>query len=129
MRPTGRATLQWIQVPPASIFVRPRVLRSTRSADMTQAVTNITIRVPAALRDCCAGRSNFPLAAPSVRVVLEELEQRYPPLYRSVCDETGAVRRHINVFVNSSSIRDREGLDTALEQGDTVPILTAVAGG
>ncbi len=96
---------------------------------MTQAVTNITIRVPAALRDCCAGRSNFPLAAPSVRVVLEELEQRYPPLYRSVCDETGAVRRHINVFVNSSSIRDREGLDTVLEPGDTVTILTAVSGG
>ncbi|HEY6196627.1 MAG TPA: MoaD family protein [Candidatus Eisenbacteria bacterium] len=96
---------------------------------MTQAVTNVTIRVPAALRDCCAGRSSFPLAAPTVRVVLEELEQRYPPLYRSVCDETGAVRRHINVFVNTSSIRDREGLDTVLEPGDTVTILTAVSGG
>jgi molybdopterin converting factor small subunit len=46
-----------------------------------------------------------------------------------VCDETGAVRQHINVFVNSTHMRDREGLDTALASGDTIIILPAVSGG
>jgi MoaD family protein len=64
-----------------------------------------------------------------VRAVLEELERRYPSLYRNICDETGAVRRHVNVFVNTSHVRDRDGLDTALVPGDEVMILPAVSGG
>ena len=52
-----------------------------------------------------------------------------PPLYRNVCDETGTVRRHVNVFVNSDNVRDRDGLDTALAPGDVVTILPAVSGG
>jgi len=61
--------------------------------------------------------------------VLDELERSYPSLYRSICDETGAVRRHVNLFVNASHIRDREGLETALVPGDEVTILPAVSGG
>jgi molybdopterin converting factor small subunit len=67
--------------------------------------------------------------APSVRAALEELELRYPALHRSICDETGAVRRHINLFVNTQHMRDRNGLDTSLEPGDVVTIMTAVSGG
>jgi MoaD family protein len=89
----------------------------------------ITIRVPAVLRDCCKGASELSLRAPSVRAALEELERIYPALYRSVCDETDRLRRHVNLFVNASDIRDREGLDTALVPGDVVTILPAVSGG
>jgi molybdopterin converting factor small subunit len=39
------------------------------------------------------------------------------------------VRRHVNVFVNKSNVREREGLDTALAPGDVVTILPAVSGG
>ena len=92
-------------------------------------VTTITIGVPAVLRDYCDGAKEIPLPASSVRAALEELERRHPSLYRSICDETGTVRRHINLFVNTSHIRDREGLDTALAQGDVVTILPAVSGG
>ncbi len=89
----------------------------------------ITIHVPAVLRGCCAGAAELSLAAASVRAALEEIERRHPALYRSVCDETGAVRRHVNLFVNTSHVRDREGLDTALAPGDVVTILPAVSGG
>jgi molybdopterin converting factor small subunit len=61
--------------------------------------------------------------------VLEDLERIHPGLYRSVCDETGAVRRHVNLFVNELHMRDRDGLDTALAPGDKVTILPAVSGG
>ena len=89
----------------------------------------IAIHVPATLRDCCEGTAELFLSAPSVRVALEELERSHPSLYRSVCDETGAVRRHVNLFVNTSHVRDREGLDTALVPGDVITILPAVSGG
>jgi molybdopterin converting factor small subunit len=69
------------------------------------------------------------LSAASLRVVLEELQKHYPALHRSICDETGAVRRHINLFVNTHHMRDRDGLDTPLEPGDVVTIMTAVSGG
>jgi molybdopterin converting factor small subunit len=50
-------------------------------------------------------------------------------LYRNVCDETGAVRRHLNIFVNSDNVRDLDGVDTTLMPGDVVTILPAVSGG
>ena len=90
---------------------------------------SITIHVPAALRADVGGASELSLSAASVRAVLDELERRHPSLYRGICDETGAVRRHVNLFVNSSHVRDRDGLDTALVPGDTVTILPAVSGG
>ena len=50
-------------------------------------------------------------------------------MYCNLCDETGALRRHLNLFVNESHMRDRGGLDTVLEPGDVVTILAAVSGG
>ena len=91
--------------------------------------TTITIHVPRELRACCEGASTLALAASSVRAVLEELEQRHPSLYRSVCDETGTVRRHVNLFVNLAHMRERQGLNTVLESGDVITILPAVSGG
>ena len=90
---------------------------------------NITVYVPSPLRNYCAGASELPLAAPNVRAALEQLEQTHPLLFRSVCDETGAVRRHVNLFVNSAHVRDREGLDTVLIPGDILTIMPAVSGG
>lgn len=95
---------------------------------MTQTTTHL-IYVPTALRAYCGGLSKFPMAAPDVRTLLGSIEREYPRLYPNICDETGAVRRHLNIFVNNSSIRDGEGLDTALAEGDVVTILTAVSGG
>ena len=69
------------------------------------------------------------MAATTLRALLDDLERRFPELHRSTCDETGAVRRHINIFVNSDHMRDRNGLDTALEPGDVVTLMTAVSGG
>jgi molybdopterin converting factor small subunit len=91
--------------------------------------TTVTIHVPGALRHYCGGAAQLTLSAPSVRGALEEIERLYPALYLGVCDETGAVRRHVNVFVNTSNVRDCNGLDTALEPGDVVTILPAVSGG
>jgi molybdopterin converting factor small subunit len=81
------------------------------------------------LRAECGGAAELCVSAATVRAALEQLEQSHPALYRSVCDETGAVRRHVNLFVNSSFLHQREGLDTALVPGDVLTIMPAVSGG
>jgi molybdopterin synthase sulfur carrier subunit len=91
--------------------------------------SSVSVLVPGPLREYCDGASELSLSAGNVRDALHELERNHPSLYRNVCDETGAVRRHINIFVNASHMRDREGLDTALIPGDEVIILPAVSGG
>jgi len=95
---------------------------------MTQA-SDVTVHVPGPLRAYIAGASQLSLTVTSVRAALERLERDHPSLYRNICDETGKVRRHLNIFVNSDNVRDLEGLDTALAAGDTLIILPAVSGG
>jgi molybdopterin converting factor small subunit len=95
---------------------------------MAGAVT-VTIHVPGPLRACCDGAAELFLSASSVRDTLDQLERSHPSLYHSVCDETGTVRRHVNLFVNTSHVRDRKGLDTVLVPGDVITILPAVTGG
>jgi molybdopterin converting factor small subunit len=89
----------------------------------------ITVQLPGVLRTYCGGATELTVSAANVRAALEQIERTYPALHRCVCDETGAVRRHINVFVNSDHMRERDGLDTALVAGDTITILPAVSGG
>ncbi len=103
-----------------------RPLQPTRS---TARAATIAVSVPTPLRHCCAGAAELSLQAASPRAMLEELERRYPALHRSICDETGAVRRHINLFINTEHMRDRDGLETPLAAGDVVTIMTAVSGG
>jgi len=89
----------------------------------------ITIHIPGVLRSYCQGASELSFSVPSVRAALEQVERNHPSRYKSICDETGAIRRHVNLFVNTSDVREREGLDTALAPGDVLTILPAVSGG
>jgi molybdopterin synthase sulfur carrier subunit len=88
-----------------------------------------TLHVAGQLRQYCGGAMELPIAAATVRAALEDLERQQLALYRNVCDETGAVRRHLNVFVNADNIRDLDGIDTKLAPGDVLTILPAVSGG
>ena len=89
----------------------------------------VTIHVPGALRTYCGGAEQLQTSARTVRAALDELERLQLALYRNVCDETGAVRRHLNVFVNADNVRDLSGVDTKLSPGDVLTILPAVSGG
>jgi MoaD family protein len=89
----------------------------------------VTVRLSSQLRAWCGVAAALELEATSLRGALATLEQSHPALYRSICDEAGAVRRHVNVFVNGANVRDGGGLDTALAPGDEVMVLPAVSGG
>ena len=96
---------------------------------MAASKNSVTVHIPRELRAYCDGVPQLMIAASDVRSVLGELERQYPDLYRGICDDTGAVRRHVNVFVNSDHMRDRAGLDTPLVPGDVITVVPAVSGG
>ena len=102
--------------------------RLTSALPVNQVAT-ITVSIPTPLRNCCRGKAELSLQTASPRDMLAELERRHPALHRSICDETGKVRPHINLWINSDHIRDRDGLETQLITGDVVTIMTAVSGG
>ena len=92
-------------------------------------ISSVVVFVPAPLRQYCGNAAELTVAAETVAQVLGEMERSQPHLYRNVCDETGAIRRHLNVFVNDDNVRDLDGVATKLERGDVVTILPAVSGG
>lgn len=89
----------------------------------------VTIHLVGPLRPFCAGASRLSIPAGTLRSALEHLERNQGALYRNLCDETGALRRHLNVFVNSRHIGDLDGFETTLRAGDVVTFLPAVSGG
>ena len=89
----------------------------------------ITIHVLGTLRTYCGGTEQLSISAHTVRAALEDLERTQFALYRNLCDETGTVRRHLNVFVNADNVRDLNGVDTTLTPGDVLTFLPAVSGG
>ena len=98
-------------------------------ASVTEPAPSITIHVFGQLREYCGGAKELSMSAGTVRAALERLEQDQPRLYRNLCDETGKVRRHLNIFVNTENVRDLDGVDTTLAAGDVVTFLPAVSGG
>jgi len=89
----------------------------------------VTIHLTGPLRPYSGGATELSVTGSTVKAVLEDLERNQPALYRNICDETGAVRRHLNVFVNSDNIRDLDGVDSVLAPRDVVTFLPAVSGG
>ncbi len=90
---------------------------------------SVVVTVPRSLRHECQDALSLTFADGTVQDILNALEARYPRLHRRVCDETGKVRQHINIFVNDDFMNQRDGLRTRLADGDTLTIMTAVSGG
>ena len=88
-----------------------------------------TVHLPAALSGHAAGQRRVEVAGTTVGKVLAALGQVHPGVGQRVLDDRGALRRHVNVFVNGESIRYLEGVDTPVGDGDEVQILPAVSGG
>jgi len=65
----------------------------------------------------------------NVSEVIEELEKTYPGINNYLIDETGALRKHVNIFVDGSLIEDRAELSDALVKGSEVFIMQALSGG
>jgi molybdopterin converting factor small subunit len=89
----------------------------------------VTVRIPTQLRELSGGASEASLEGTTVAEVLKALEVAHPGFGERHYDDTGGLRRFVNVFVADEDIRFLDGLDTPVVDGQTVSIIPAVAGG
>ncbi len=91
----------------------------------------VEVHIPRGLREYSRESNEIKITASNVGNALDVLRREYPSLYNCVCDETGRVRQHLNLFVNSEMVpvRNSSGLDTPLQSGDVLTIWQAVSGG
>ena len=89
----------------------------------------IDVRIPTIMRSYTGDERSVQGEGKTVSGLIDDLESRHPGLRDRLVDETGGVRRFVNIYVNDEDIRFTGGLDTGVADGDTVVILPAVAGG
>jgi molybdopterin converting factor small subunit len=89
----------------------------------------VTVRIPTILRTYTGGAAEVSVEGASLAAVVDALEESYPGLRARVLDESGKLRRFVNVYVNDDDVRFAEGLATETKDGSTVSIIPAVAGG
>ncbi len=89
----------------------------------------VTVKLPTQLRDAAGGSAAAEVDGTTVGEALEALYAEHGELRDRLSDGDGGLRRFVNVYLGGEDIRFLDGLDTALEDGDEVTILPAVAGG
>ena len=90
---------------------------------------SVSVRVPTILRPYTPGVSEVSAAGGTLSEVLESLDGSYPGIKGRVLDESGELRRFVNVYVDDDDVRFADGLQTAIKDGGQVSIIPAVAGG
>ena len=83
------------------------------------------VRLRAPLSELAGGNRELELEGATVAEVLQALERRHPDVRGWILDEHGAIREHINVFVNKEHGRE----DTAVTDADKLHVLPAISGG
>ena len=89
----------------------------------------ITVQIPTALRRHTAGVANLNCSAAHLDELLALLSEKFPDLKPHLRDETGQVRRFLNVYVNEEDIRFLGGPSYAFQDGDEVLLVPSIAGG
>ena len=90
---------------------------------------SVKIRVPAQLRTLTGGAGEVAVDGATVGEALKALDAAHPGFAERLFDETGQLRRFVNVFVSDEDVRFLDGLATPVAEGQTVSIVPAVAGG
>ncbi len=88
----------------------------------------VTVKIPAQLRGVTDGEGEVEVEGSTVGEALDAVYAEHDEL-RERITEDGGLRRFVNVYVSGEDIRFKDGLETALDDGDEVTILPAVAGG
>jgi molybdopterin synthase sulfur carrier subunit len=89
----------------------------------------ITVRIPQPLRGLTKDLSVVKAAGTDLASCIADLEANYPGMRERMMDDTGQLRRFVNVYVNGDDVRFMDGMATSLKDGDEVSIVPAVAGG
>ena len=90
---------------------------------------SIEVRVPTILRKHTGGEKKVHGEGATLRELVDDLDRSHPGLGGALVNDEGQLHRFINVYLNDEDVRFLGGIETPLEDGDSVSILPAVAGG
>ena len=90
---------------------------------------SVSVRVPTILRPYTQGASEVSAEGATLTEVLDSLDASYPGIKGRVLDDSGELRRFVNVYVDDDDVRFADGLQTTIKDGGQVSIIPAVAGG
>ncbi len=96
---------------------------------MTARSAGVRVRLPAALRPLAGGRPEARGEGRTVGEVLREVERAHPALGVRLLDAQGRPRRYLSLFLNDEDVRHLSGLETAVQDGDELTVVPAIAGG
>ena len=89
----------------------------------------IEVRIPTILRTYTGGEKTVSGSGDTLTALLDDLDSRHGGLRGRLVTEEGSLHRFVNVYVNDEDVRFLGGLETKLNDGDSVTVLPAVAGG
>jgi MoaD family protein len=90
---------------------------------------SVEVRVPTILRSYTGGLKVVTGSGDTIADLLADLDGQFPGLRGRLVTEDGALHKFVNVYVNDEDVRFLGALDAKLNDGDTVTVLPAVAGG
>ncbi|MFD8596347.1 MoaD/ThiS family protein [Kitasatospora sp. NPDC059646] len=88
-----------------------------------------TVRIPTILRTYTGGAAEVTAEGGTLSAVIADLEANHAGIAARLLDDTGKLRRFVNVYVNDDDVRFADGLETEIKDGASVSIIPAVAGG
>lgn len=91
--------------------------------------STVTVLIPTPLRRFTDGDGKLELQGGTIAEILDALDAQHPGIGERLRDDSGQIRRFVNVFVNGKNVREGDGLETPLAPGDEVGIIPAMAGG
>lgn len=89
----------------------------------------VSVRIPTPLRKFTDGKDEVEASGNTVTEVVENLESNFPGIKEKLCDESGKLRKFLNIYLNDEDIRFMDSLDTELRDGDSLALIPAIAGG
>ena len=85
--------------------------------------------IPTLLRRLTENADAVEVEAETVKDILDRLDERYPGFRARVCEETGELRRFINIYIDGEDVRFLNNLSTRVPERAEVSIVPAIAGG
>ncbi len=89
----------------------------------------VMVRIPTPLRSVTKGASEVAAKGKDVGELIDDLDRQFPGLRERLVEESGELRRFINIYVNQEDVRFLSGRETVLKDGDELSLVPAIPGG
>ena len=87
------------------------------------------LRIPTPLRSYTSGQSEVNVSGSNISEALADLTKQFPAIKPHLFHEDGNLRPFVNLFVGENNIKDLQGIDTEIKDGEKIMLIPSIAGG